>query len=278
MTTSKLLAPIETAGAELAFTGERVVPGKTPQNIFLETQARYVFAGKYVKGQRVLDVASGTGIGTHYLARAGAKSCVGLDADFAAVEYANCSYGSEWCRFALSDATELCVATGSVDVVVSFETIEHLSDPTAFLQECARVLRPGGHFICSTPDRDFFRWMPANPFHISEMTESEFVGLLRGVFPRCSFYGQGATNYPLYVSGMLARRYLSRWLERSRLKTILKRRAVRRPAKVVRDLVFSDADVPQGQHEILPYVRRWLSRFPYLLVTATKNVGGKGSM
>jgi len=43
-------------------------------------------------------------------------------------------------------------ADGAFDVVASLEGIEHLSAPFGFLGECARVLRPGGRLILSTPN------------------------------------------------------------------------------------------------------------------------------
>src|SRR5262245_60102507 len=123
-----------------------MVPGKTGETLFREHEARYVFASAFVKGMEVLDVACGTGAGTHYLTQVGGEHpCLGLDIDGPAIEYARAAY--KGCQFAQCEATNLCVPDSSMDVVVSFETIEHLSDPMKFLSECKRVLRPGGVFI-----------------------------------------------------------------------------------------------------------------------------------
>src|SRR5229473_2873774 len=115
----------------LQFTGERVVPGKVELFLFREHEARYAFASRFVKDKVVLDVACGTGIGTHYLLTEGARSCLGLDIDRPALEYARAVY--EGCQFEECDATNLCVPDSSMDVVVSFETIEHLKDQLKFL-------------------------------------------------------------------------------------------------------------------------------------------------
>src|SRR6202043_1124076 len=65
----------------------------------------------------------------------------------------------------------------SVDVVVSFETIEHVEKPAAFLRECARVLVPEGLLIVSTPNRPVYTGGAAsNPFHRIEFDEREFLG------------------------------------------------------------------------------------------------------
>jgi SAM-dependent methyltransferase len=135
---------------ELEWDGERVVPGKTPEAVFRQTEMRYVFAGRFAKGCVVLDVASGSGIGTHHLLRAGAKCCIGLDLSPESTQYASSNYPG--CNFAVCNAADLCLADRSVDLIVSFETIEHLPDPTAFLLQCKRVLRPNGLLLCSTPN------------------------------------------------------------------------------------------------------------------------------
>jgi ubiquinone/menaquinone biosynthesis C-methylase UbiE len=140
----------------LPFTGERIVPGMGAEALFRQHEVRYLFAGSFVKNNRVLDVASGSGLGTDYLLRSGAQSCVGLDIDQAAIEYARARYPN--CEFTQCEATRLCLADDSVDVVVSFETIEHIKDQKAFLSECKRVLKPEGLVICSTPNRTLSRW------------------------------------------------------------------------------------------------------------------------
>ncbi|MFN5865411.1 MAG: class I SAM-dependent methyltransferase [Candidatus Kapaibacterium sp.] len=51
----------------------------------------------------------------------------------------------------VADAFALPFADGTFDCVVSSEVIEHVPDPTAFLKELLRVLKPGGRCIISTP-------------------------------------------------------------------------------------------------------------------------------
>src|SRR5579859_6468672 len=122
--TNRGLPQLGKAAPDLDFTGERIVAGKTEAALFREHEARYVFAGQFVKGKEVLDVACGTGLGTQYLLKAGAARCQGIDIDPAAIAYANRAYGG--CFFSCGDATEIGLADNSVDVVVSFETIEHV--------------------------------------------------------------------------------------------------------------------------------------------------------
>jgi ubiquinone/menaquinone biosynthesis C-methylase UbiE len=269
LTTAVPTAVCIPASSELGFTGERVVPGETPENIFRESQMRYVFAGQFVRERTVVDVASGTGIGTQYLMKAGALSCWGFDMDLTSVQYAAGNYSQSGCKFAACDATNLSLANSSADVIVSFETIEHLPGPSLFLKECHRVLRPNGYLICSTPDRDFFRWGPVNPYHSSEMTPSEFVRKVRSVFPQCVLYEQGSINYPRYIAEMIARKRIVPFLERLGVKPILKSVLKKRPGLICREREFSGEHV-HPEYEVRPYRRRWIRRSPYVLVVARK--------
>ncbi|MGH8825679.1 MAG: class I SAM-dependent methyltransferase, partial [Jiangellaceae bacterium] len=67
-------------------------------------------------------------------------------------------------------------AAGSFDVMLSLQTIEHLRDQRAFLDECARVLRPGGRLALTTPNRLTFP--PGNPFHAHELDATDLKTLV----------------------------------------------------------------------------------------------------
>jgi ubiquinone/menaquinone biosynthesis C-methylase UbiE len=200
----------------LPFTGERIVPGMVAGHIFREHEVRYVFATAFVKGKRVLDVACGSGMGTNHLLQAGALSCIGLDIDRGATDYARAMYKE--CTFAQCDVTQMCIGDASVDVVVSFETIEHVNDQRAFLLECERVLRPGGVLVCSTPNRTLSRWGLENPFHFQELNVAELAQLLGGLFSEVQLYSQMSQLYPLYVS----RKVVFRWLDRLHLTELVR--------------------------------------------------------
>jgi ubiquinone/menaquinone biosynthesis C-methylase UbiE len=250
------------------FTGERVVPGSTPENIFRESQMRYLFASQFVKGRSVLDIASGTGIGSHCLLKAGAANCLGLDIDLAALRYASSQYAG--CHFAGCDAMNLCLADESVDLVVSFETIEHVLSPETFLSECRRVLRKKGLLICSTPNRSVFQWYPKNPFHVAEMNPDEFVRLVKKYFPNCSVYGQVNVNYPFYVAESLFRRRLVPLLDKVRIKNFIKRHFSSPPMKICPERDFSLRLGSAPEFEVGPLTTSLLKRSIYVLVAAEK--------
>ena len=102
---------------------ERMDPQKSESGVFWEHVFRYQFAAGYVSNRTVLDVACGYGYGTAGLIAAGAKSAFGLDSAPAACRRAKEQYGVD---AAVGDACSLRFPDGSFDVVVSFETIEHV--------------------------------------------------------------------------------------------------------------------------------------------------------
>lgn len=166
------------APTPLAFTGERMTTAMDGQ-IALEHYHRYCLARDLCVDRDVLDVASGEGYGAALLAGV-ARSVVGVEIDQASVDHARHAYRQPNLRFLAGDAAELPLADASVDVVVSFETLEHVRDQQAFLAQVRRVLRPGGLFVVSTPDRLVYSapGQPANPYHVLELTDQEFAALL----------------------------------------------------------------------------------------------------
>ena len=259
--------------SSLEYDGERIVPGKTVELLFRESQVRYGFAGRFAKGNVVLDIASGAGIGTHYLLQAGATRCFGFDLSLAAVQYAKSSYAG--CEFAVCNATGLCLADDSVDFVVSFETIEHLADPRTFLSECERVLRPNGVLLSSTPNREISRWGPPNPFHLSEMTPDEFLSLMQEYFVGCRLYGQGSVGYLSCV----AKSIIVNLLEGMRLRSLV-RRSLRRfmpltVGGICTETEFSELNGRYPQLAISPYRSQWNRRPAYLLAMGQKPGGSR---
>jgi len=176
------------------FTGEYVVPGKTPDNEWLPHIERYRFASHFAPGKVILDVACGTGYGSDLLAGLAAKRVVGGDASPEALSFAAHTFRRENLSFLKLDGIRLPFRSSTFDAVVSFETVEHMKDPDQFLRECARVLRPNGILLCSTPMRLAWRppWMPKpqNPFHTREFTVNELRAALDERFDQVEFFGQ----------------------------------------------------------------------------------------
>jgi ubiquinone/menaquinone biosynthesis C-methylase UbiE len=179
---------------EMEFTGERVVPGKTPETIYDEHIYRYIFAAILIKGKLVLDVACGTGYGAGYMAKQGARKVIGAEISLEATSYARERFGKgEETDFVCADGLRMPFMGDSFDVVVSFETIEHIRQYGKFLAECRRVLKQDGLLVCSTPNRRIFSPnlpKPINTFHVKEFWPDEFHHLLSRYFTDVTFYGQ----------------------------------------------------------------------------------------
>jgi len=178
---------------DLEFTGERFVPGIAGE-IAHEHWHRYLFARRQAAGRRVLDVACGEGYGSALLARV-AQAVLGVDLDADTVAHAGERYAAlANVRFVQGSATALPVPDASIDVVVSFETIEHLprADQPRMLAEIARVLRPDGVLVLSAPnpaeysDARGYR----NPFHLHEPTRAELEALLATALPAQRWFRQ----------------------------------------------------------------------------------------
>ena len=152
---------------------ERIAPEYFDSAVVDEHILRYRWAAKRIAGKRVLDVACGTGYGNPILKRARPLSVDSVDISWNAL-----SFGRR--RYQLSaiaaDAVCLPFLEGSFDVVVSLETLEHLADPVAFLNEVARVLRPGGRLAISTPNVEISQNI--NPYHIQEWNLEDLCTLL----------------------------------------------------------------------------------------------------
>jgi hypothetical protein len=94
--------------------------------------------------------------------------------------------------FRVGSATQIPLADASMDVITSFETIEHLAEHEQMLGEMRRVLRPNGHLLISSPNRLVYsdERNYSNPFHVRELYFNEFRDLLRTFFPEVHIYGQ----------------------------------------------------------------------------------------
>ena len=177
----------------LAFTGERFVP-EVVGDIAQEHIHRYLFALGLCRDRDVLDLACGEGYGAAMLSRV-ARRIFGVDNDRAAIAHAQATYGADHVTFITGTAEFLPLTDASVDIVVCFETLEHVSEQARMLSEIRRVLRPGGLLLVSTPDRPLYtpEGKQPNPFHAKELDRGEFVALLAEFFGQARLYRQKLT-------------------------------------------------------------------------------------
>lgn len=163
----------------LTLTGERTIPDLDIENYwFRRHEVVYERLAPRCADLDVLEAGCGEGYGADLIAGV-ARRVVAVDYDQSAVTHVRRRYPRVQVLHA--NLTELPLPDASVDVVVNFQVIEHLWDQGQFIRECARVLRPAGLLIVSTPNRITFspgRDTPINPFHTRELNADELTELL----------------------------------------------------------------------------------------------------
>jgi len=99
----------------------------------------------------------------------------------------------------------------SYDVVVAIEVLEHVEKDREFVANVYNVLRPGGHFVMTTPNGDFVTNI-TNPDHKRHYTREQLFGLL-------SLYFEATDVHYAVKSGRLHKWGLRSWSVRSPLRT-----------------------------------------------------------
>lgn len=166
----------------IPLTGERTVPGVLPENYwFRRHEVAYRECASriaaYSDVERVLDAGAGEGYGSALISESTRAAVTALDYDADATIHAYRSYGLPAVR---GNLVAMPFGDATFDAVVSLQTIEHLWDQAAFVAECARVLRPGGLFVLTTPNRLTFP--PGNLYHTQELSADELADLISAHF------------------------------------------------------------------------------------------------
>ena len=173
--------------SEQRLTGERL---DASSQLYAADLARhrvaYRFAEARVGTGSVLDLGCGTGYGSAELAGHQAR-VIGMDRVAPSV-----SARRSAARFVRGELRGLPFASTRFDLVVSFQVIEHLLDPTNYLREIARVLRPSGALLLTTPN--LLQSERENPYHVHEYTAGELEAALSGCFGRVEMFGVFATG------------------------------------------------------------------------------------
>jgi len=174
----------------LALDGERTLPDVPEENYWFQRHlVVYRWIAERVRGLRVVDLACGEGYGSGLLAGT-AASVVGVDANQDAFEHARLKYTAPNLRFArdmVETFHERC------DAVVFLQTIEHVNDPGAVLENVKAMLAPGGVAFVSTPN--VLTLAPAgaersgNPWHVKEYRPEEYRALCTAHFGSVELLG-----------------------------------------------------------------------------------------
>ena len=160
--------------------GERLPGANDDFVVDLERhRAAYRFARGRAAGRRVLDAGCGEGYGAAMLADVAAR-VVGIDRA-EAVNVAATRHRAPNLEYRAQDLERLDDVGERFDLVVSFQVIEHLPDPTGFLGALARRTAAGGELVVTTPNR--LMSVSENPYHLREWTAPELLALAAPVLP-----------------------------------------------------------------------------------------------
>lgn len=153
------------------------------KNDYVMLKQRYEFVARLCGGLRVLDAACGVGYGSKIIAEAGASHVTGADQSETAIQVASMKAAHPCVQYVRANLAWPESLGRPFDVVVSFDTLEHLADPESFMRGLRRILPPNGLLICGTPNRNYRgRASAENPYKLSELTHSEFVSLFERHF------------------------------------------------------------------------------------------------
>ena len=151
-------------------TAERVSRDVTDNFVFQRSKLAYVEAAKRVQG-RVLEIGTGTGYGIDIIAPMCSRF---VTMDKTRSEELGAMPANV--EFKEGVVPPLPFADESFDCVVSFQVIEHIERDKEFVREVRRVLKKGGKFIVSTPNRPMS--LTRNPWHVREYNAKQFSALL----------------------------------------------------------------------------------------------------
>jgi ubiquinone/menaquinone biosynthesis C-methylase UbiE len=168
---------------ELKWTGERLVTSVNNIHGVIEHLHRYAIVQNIVSNKIVLDIASGEGYGSFLISKQ-AKKVIGVDIDEKSINHAKEKYKNQSnLFFKIGNGISIPLEDKIVDVVISFETIEHIFEQEVFVKEIRRVLKDDGILIISSPEKSIYSERDKdNPFHLKELTKIEFNFLLSKYF------------------------------------------------------------------------------------------------
>ncbi len=182
---------------------ERLVPGTIEwESYYANHICRYAFVKEYLKDHKnvnLLDAACGVGYGSNFMSENPNWNITGVDKSVDALAIADKCFSKSNINFIEDDCQNFSKANlyQPYDIIVSFETLEHLPEPNLFLKNCFNSLRQGGKLIISTPNKlvtspeGTIEW----EFHEKEYLPKELFEILtNNGFIHIKIFGQHLTQ------------------------------------------------------------------------------------
>jgi SAM-dependent methyltransferase len=177
-------------------TTERLFPdrNKTVEERVIEAMHRFAYSivEEYATPMgRLLEIGFGEGYGSE-IVEPWVEEYVGVEVDFESVTHAAQKYQRPGASFVQYDGVTLPFDDASFDLVISFQVIEHVRDPEAFLLEARRVTRSGERVLIVTPNRNHRLAdgeRPWNRYHVREFSPDELEAVMRKAFELVEIFG-----------------------------------------------------------------------------------------
>lgn len=178
---------------DLQNDGERILVDLAPTRLVNDHLERYNYVSRHCNNLKVLDIACGTGYGANILKSSGASVTCGIDISSSSIEYANNKYSSYNLHFKCGDIQNEIKINFTPDVIVCFETIEHVEDWKKSLISLSNVAKnnycklyiSSPNRIITSPDAISINDKPRNKFHIHEFVPEELLDALNDVGFKC---------------------------------------------------------------------------------------------
>ena len=175
-------------------TAERVSHTDYSDNyVFQRSLRAYVDAAEMISG-KVLEIGTGSGYGVEIVAP---KTDSFVTIDKFVTELPQNEVTQDKVEFIQMTVPPIALPDNTFDFVITFQVIEHIGPDEQFVQEIARVLKPGGKLIVTTPNIKMS--LSRNPWHVREYTVAGLAELLLRHFSEVDKKGvYGSTNAMTY--------------------------------------------------------------------------------
>jgi 2-polyprenyl-3-methyl-5-hydroxy-6-metoxy-1,4-benzoquinol methylase len=165
-------------------TAERVSPVAISEDyVYARSLFAYRHAMQHIYGD-VMELGCGEGYAITEMAK-NAKKYIAIDKYYSSLAKTSLPENAEFIKMRFPPLQ--FVAFNSYDVVICFQTIEHIKNDETFLKDIFRVLKPGGKLILSTPNKKMS--LTRNPWHEREYTAETMHQFISNTFSKFSIQG-----------------------------------------------------------------------------------------